>query len=461
MCSTRLPKSRLRNFRLAGVPLTTVTNADAEADPDGATAAWGGRLRLAAATGAPRPTTRLSTAAVAGSGECLDFSFSGTNACAGAVAFHPSMTVTGWSGGSAHRCGTGYGNSGCDEAAAAFEWHPRPFSAFAVGAFPWSGNPPETFWKGLFPDARRETRCLARYGAVAPWWRTYRCPTNAWGWTLDAGALPALLGGVLAVVRGPTFGGEDPEGVRQTLLIRNARRLQAPLTIVSQLPVAIIGSYNVDDPKPSLIHAPRITILPAESENALRSTAVWDSVPPAGGGPAWSLPLVAQSNVTIYAVLRTSACNRIGAVDFGGSFRAAPSVLGDWSRVSLRVVGAVEVEDETHVGRAPCARWWGPFDAMPASGTATVEPRMREILHDPRLLLLGWQPPGSWRRENIPTPYAAGAPSRTPARQAHAVGGYTLFREGLDVVRGGWPLPPAVPFPAAPPALPAAPPPLP
>jgi hypothetical protein len=78
--------------------------------------------------------------------------------------------------------------------------------------------------------------------------------------------------------------------------------------------------------------------------------------------------------VTLYAVLSTQTCNRVGSEDFGGSFRAAPSVLKDWSRVSLRIVAAVEVEDESAVGRALCSRWWAPYDAVPPSGTAAAEP---------------------------------------------------------------------------------------
>ncbi len=441
------------------VPLATLASGAAELDPDAATAPWGGRVRLAGAVGGRLPATRFATAAVAGSGDCLDFAPGGDAACGGAASYHPTLQVWGAGPSPTHRCGVGWGGAGCAPAAAALTWTPWPFAGgvdMAV-AHPDPADP-DRLWKGLFPDARREARCTATVAGTS--WRTFRCPGNAWGWTLDAGALPALPGGLLSVARSTRMPTEaNPDGAREVLLVRNAAEIAGPLTIHSQLPVVLVGSFNVVNPKPAMIHAPRITVLPAEAELALRTTSVWDSVAATGGGPPRALPLTAQSNVTIYAVLRLQTCRRIGAADYGGSWRAAPAVLGDWSRVGLRVVGAVEVGDRTSDGSA-CASWGAPVNGDPPSGTPTLEPRSRELLYDPRLLHPGFQPPGSWAAANIPTPSVAGAPSRTPARQAHAVGGTAVVRILSTRSAGPFRLPQAAAF-QAPQQLPTPAPPLP
>jgi hypothetical protein len=261
---------------------------------------------------------------------------------------------------------------------------------------------------------------------------------------------------VLSVARSTGFSSAaDPDGAREVLLVRNARRLAGPLTIHSQLPVVLVGSFNVEESRPALIIAPRITVLPNEADDQLRTSAVWDSVAPSGSTAARALPLTALSNVTIYAMLRTGACGRVGGVDFGGAWHAAPAVLGDWSRAGLRVVGSVEVADESALGPSHCARW-GAW----SSASGTVQPRSREVLFDPRLLHPAFQPPGSWTSLNVPSPSAAGAPSRTPARQAHAIGGTVALRQVAPTSGGPFTPPAPVAFPAeraipsAPPALP-------
>lgn len=442
------------------VALTSLAASVTEMNPDAALAPWGGRLRMVGGVGGRIPRTRFATPTVAGSGACLDFVAGGTSSCAGSSAYHPTLQVQGVRPTPSYRCGAGYGGADCSAALAALTWTPWPFSG-AVDpslAHPDPGDP-SRLWRGLYPDARRETRCTATVAGAS--WRTLRCPSNAWGWTLDAGALPALPGGVLSVARAAGMPPEaNPDGVREVLLIRNAREIAGPLTIESQLPVVLVGSFNVVRPKPAMIHAPRITVLPAEAELALRTTSVWDSVPPTGGSTPRAFPLVAQSNVSLFAVLRTGSCRQIGSEDFGGSWRAAPAVLGDWSRVGLRVVGAVEVEDRTSDGAAACRAWGAAANAVPPSGTPTVEPRSREVLYDPRLLHPAGQPPGSWTAANVPSPSADGAPSRTPARQAHATGGTTAFRLLSAVSRRPFRAPAAAAFPSAPP-LPSPPPPLP
>lgn len=445
-----------------GVPLASRSSGIAELDPDRATAPWAGRLRMAGAVGGRLPRTRFATATVAGSGDCLDFVPGGSSACGGAAAYQPTVQVQGTPGGPTYRCGAGYHGAGCAGAQSALTWTPWPFGEADESVAQPDPADLRRLWKGLYPDAQREVRCTATVAGVP--WRTFRCPSNAWGWTLDAGALPALPGGLLSVARSAGMPpGADPEGVREVLMVRNARELAGPLTIHSQLPVVVVGSFNVVDPKPAMIHAPRITVLPAEAELALRTTSVWDSVAATGGGAPRAYPIVAQSNVTIYAVLRLQTCRRIGGADYGGSWRAAPAVLGDWSRVGLRVVGAVEIEDRTADGSA-CVLGGPPLNTPPASGTPTLEPRSRELLYDLWLLDPRFQPPGSWTTANTPAPHAVGAPSRTPDRQAHAIGGATVLRVRVTGVSGAFGVPEAVSFPAfspLPSPLPSPPPPLP
>lgn len=135
-------------------------------------------------------------------------------------------------------------------------------------------------------------------------------------------------------------------------------------------------------------------------------------------------------------------------------------MVGDWSRAGLRIVGAVEVTDESSAGAAWCGRWGAALNAPQPSGTATLQPRSREVLFDARLLYPAFQPPGSWSAANVPSPSAAGAPSRTPARQAHAIGGTVALRLIAPTSGGPFTLPSPVPLPAAR-SLPSAAPPLP
>jgi hypothetical protein len=435
------------------IPLASVDAADAEMDPDAVTRRWEGRVRIPSALGARIPATRFATATVAGTGECLGFE--GASACGGAAAYHPSLQVRGAPAAPAHTCGAGYRGASCDAARAALTWTAWPFGAGVDGSAA-APDPaaPGQLWKGLYPDPRREDRCTATVAGSS--WRTFRCPSNAWGWTLDAGALPVLPGGVLSVARSTGFpAAADPRGAREVLLIRNGRRLAGPLTIHSQLPVVIVGSFNTESSRPALIIAPRITVLPNEAEDQLRTSAVWDSVAPTGSAAARALPLTALSNVSIFAVLRAGACGETRGTEYGGVWRGVPAVLGDWSRAGLRVVGAVEVADETARGPVHCSRW-----GAPGADPSTVQPRSREVLFDPRLLHPAFQPPGSWMPPNVPSPAAAGAPSRTPARQARAIGGTIALRLVAPTAGGPFVRPPPVDFPAER-AVPSPPPPLP
>jgi hypothetical protein len=122
-------------------------------------------------------------------------------------------------------------------------------------------------------------------------------------------------------------------------------------------------------------------------------------------------------------------------------------VLGDWSRAALRIVGAVEVRDET-VGAAGCAAFAGAMDAAPPSATPTLQPASRTLLFDERLLYPSFQPPGAWGHGNMAYSGAPAIPGRTYARQLRAIRGTVVVRRVHDDRRGFPPIPPAVPIPA-------------
>lgn len=132
-------------------------------------------------------------------------------------------------------------------------------------------------------------------------------------------------------------------------------------------------------------------------------------------------------------------------------------MLGDWSRAGLKVVGAVEGRDNDGGGMRSLRR---ALDAVPPSGTATLQPASRTLLFDERLLHPAFQPPGAWGYGNV----AYGGPSvilgRTYARQLRAIGGTVVGAARPRRPAGFPPIPSAVPLPGPEP-LPAAPLPLP
>jgi hypothetical protein len=320
-------------------------------------------------------------------------------------------------------------------------------------------------WKGHFPDFRREAACDASDLVGRPY-TTFRCPTNAYGFNLDLSLLPAIQGGMIAIRRQAAA----TPGAQEIVLLRNAGTLAGPLTLVSEVPVVIWGSFNVNNPKPAMISAPRITVMPAETEQHLGFAMGWDVVP-AEGEPlsqASVIPVQAQSNVTIYAVLRSGFCRSIGGAYFGGSFEGIPAAYGDWGRAALRVNGAVEGYDLTSAGAAACGAYWAPLNADPQPGNVPMNtPFQRSVLFNRRLLHPAGQPPGSWHWDNFdylnnPIP---GAPTRTRGRQIHAFGGTTVLRLIQDLrtippaARGsalrptGRTTPTPIPLPGLPPAL--------
>jgi hypothetical protein len=411
---------------------------------------------------------------IAGTGECRDLA----GECAGNSFFSPSVTIqrttSGTSTAYAVTCGAAYSyTSICNAAvASAISYRPWPFSSVPTAglAVP-DPAAPTRLWRGLFPDGRSHTRCTATVGSNT--FRTHRCPTNSYGYTLDLAALPALAGGVLFVRAASNTALAASAGATEVLLLRNGARLNGPLTVVSEIPVAIVGSLNTTPasawrgPPPLMIDAPHITVLPAEADEQLGLApgasgwaAVWDSVGHAGSATPSALPITALSNATIYGVLRARTCSSRDGRYFGGTWESTPAALGDWSRAALHVIGAIETQDQPAAPAAACAALGtpvpGPYGGPPADRTPAPGPISRSLVHDPRLLHPHFQIPGSWLSANIPPTGVPGAPSRTRARQAHAIGGTTLVRitqeTGQRTPRPAIPLPPAglMPLPPAP-----------
>ena len=418
---------------VGGAPaLSSLTRAAFEASPASMLAPWQGRVRIRPSIGGGLGPGRMQSSSVAGTGECLDFDA----ACFGRASFRPAITLRRVTTGSgteySHACGEAYHDGGaytCGTVARApaIRYLPWPFTAPPPAATA-ARDPANAghLWRGLFPDFRREAPCDASE-IVGRAYQTFRCPTNAYGFHLDLGLLPAVEGGMVAVRRQAAA----TPGAQEVVLLRNAGTLAGPLTLVSEVPVVIWGSFNVNDPKPAMISAPRITVMPAETEQQLAFAMGWDVVESDGDARKYVMPVQAQSNVTIYAVLRSGFCRSIGGAYFGGSFEGIPAAYGDWSRAALRVNGAVEGYDLTSRGAAACGAYWAPLNgAQPGGAIPTAPPFQRSVLFNRRLLHPAGQPPGSWHWDNFdhlnnPIP---GAPTRTRARQIHAFGGTTVLR---------------------------------
>jgi len=454
------------------LPIDTWSRAAAET---GATSLLGGtqgRVRIPAAWGGTYQDRRAQDAALAGTGECTDR----TLACGGNGTFAPGVvlqrTTTGPSTSAPITCGQayGYGNACHAMVSAAVRYHPWPWVA-ALPARVAVADPtaPTRLWRGLLFDPRRERRCTATIAGNA--FETHRCPSNTFGWALDLAALPPIAGGLLhvraAAVDPP---GRAAAGAQEALVIRRAEYLAGPLTIVSDLPVFIAGNLNTErhpawrGPPPLMIDAPRITILPTEADLQLGLEAgapgwasVWDLVPPAGASIPSAIPLVAATNVNLYAVLRTRVCGQVDGFYHGGTIDQAPATLGDWLGAEIRVIGAVELSQEQGLNAAQC-QWLGSGFGSTADDSPWEPPGTRSILYDPRLQHPAFAPPGSFLPANLPPTGVPGATHRNPARQARATGGYGLLR--ITQAMGRRSPRPAVQLPAAA-ALPAAPPPIP
>ena len=454
------------------LPLETWTRAAAETGSSAFLAATGGRVRIPSASGGTYQDRRLQDASFAGTGECADR----LAACAGNGYFAPSVTVQRTSVGPAATatvtCGRAYnfGPTCISGVSAALRYHPWPWIAPApAGVAIADPSDPSRLWRGLLFDPRREGRCTATVAGNV--YQTHRCPSNTFGWVLDLDALPAITGGLLHV-RSASIDppGRATAGAQEALVIRNGGRLNAPLAIVSDVPVFIIGSLNTErqatwrGPPPLMIDAPRITVLPAEADTQLGLGAgasgwasVWDQVAPMGSTVATSIPLVAATNTTLYAVLRTRVCARPGGIYQGGALDQGPNTLGDWLGVELRVVGAVEETEESGLTAAQC-QWLGNGYGTTVDGSPWRAPASRTLLYDPRLQHPAFTIPGSFLPANVPPGGVTGAARRDPIRQERANGGYGILR--LTQQTGRREPRAAVPFPATP-QLPPPPPPLP
>lgn len=412
-----------------------------------------GHIALINATGTRAVTTYQQTSTRAGFGECVD----GSAACSGAGAWAPALTIqrrVANAGTSVTvSCGAGLTGAECTAHQSSDSWsyYERPPA------------PTPGVWQGLFPDPRREDRCTwaSPRGAV----RTFRCPTNSYGHVIrvgvalgpdgpDAGTevdtlalgLPPIPGGLISIVGHESFGG-GPSDFSEVVLLRNAEQLTGPFHLVSNLPVVIEGSFNVNAPvQPAAITAPMITVLPEQSvvqagyallrdanwaigrDSAATErgwAGVWDSttglpstdpirldVP----GPVFPQRLTAYTPVVVNAVLRSTYEPTIGGIYRGGVAEQIPAVLGDWSSVSLTVNG-------TLYGR-PAAGTWSPLFrpfGTEFSGLTTIQPKGRFILQRNNNATAAGAPPGSFAGAL----YAAGSPtpSRPASRQSLSRGG--------------------------------------
>lgn len=445
------------------LPLASVSRETAEGALDGVLAPWGGRVRIPSAQGGAIGPGRLSSASVAGSGECDDVPAAGALTCGGTARYFPSVQLQRTTRGSGTEysavCGAAY-DAGCGDVLAAITYLPWPFSGpQPAGLAAPDPAAPGYPWRGLLPDLRRETRCTARVGGNS--FRTARCPTNLYGFRIDVSALPPVAGGLLSIRRAAgQASGANPSGAQEIVLLTNGRALAGPLTIHSEIPVYVAGSFNTsthpafNGPPPAKIHAPRVVVLPNETMAQLQTSAVWDSVPPAGSAEPVALPLRAESNVTLYAVIRSGYCRSTGSQYFGGVWEGVPAVLGEWSGAGLRIVGAVEARDITP-GPAQCAAYAAPLGLVPPSGTPSVQPASRTVLFDERLLHPAFQPPGGWGHRNLVYTGPAAVPGRTYERQLRAVGGTVVVRRVHDDRRAFPPIPAGVSVGAT--AMPTAP----
>lgn len=402
--------------------LPTITAGEMETNPGSVLAATGGRVRVGAGIGDAMVPSRFQTASVAGTGECSDR----LGACGGAGSFFPSVQLqratTGPSTDYDLRCGWAYGAETCAPVGTAIAYVPYPWTDHASpDSARIDPSDPNRLWQGLYPDYRRESRCTA----VLPTdtvYRTFRCITNAFGYVVDMAAMPAVSGGLLHV-QGWTSPPAGMNPYQEVLYLKNATTLPSPLTIVSEIPVVIEGSYNTASALPAMIDAPLITVLPAEADDQLATAAVWDST-------STTVPtaLAAYSPVRVRAVLRGDY-HVTGANYYGGTLEQIPAVLGDFSGVSLEVWGAVEGREVPLDASSGYASWHAPYGAEP-SEMATWQPAGRRIIHDPLLNDATRQPRGSWYWPNIPAAGAGG--SRTQVRQVKASGGFAIVRRLED-----------------------------
>jgi hypothetical protein len=398
--------------------LTSVGRTGLEGATSAVLARYGGRVSLGRVFGERAMPTRMQTAQVPGSGECRDFEL----ACGGAGAYLPSVelqrVVTGPEGPVVEvRCGEAYNGNPCDLVSQAVSYRHYPLAEPGEN-FTAAVLDPDNLtrhWAGLLPDYRRMGLCDAAMGNQS--FRTFRCPSGPYGFTLDVSALPGIPGGLLAVRRSSAPGADRQE----VLVLRAAQRFAAPLTILSEIPVYILGNLNVLDPVPVMIDAPLITVLPAETEAQLRQSRVWDVV-----GQGVPKILRAHSPVTIRAVLRSDYHVSTQGLYYGGLLEQIPAVLGDFSGVSLTVLGAVEGRQVPIGTPGSYSTIYFPYGQEP-SGMTTLQPASRRVVYDVNLRNLSFQPRGSWVSDNLPA--SREAPLRTRQTQQNAVGGFTVIRQ--------------------------------
>jgi hypothetical protein len=241
--------------------------------------------------------------------------------------------------------------------------------------------------------------------------------------------LPVVPGG-LVLVRGRE-GSTPPGDYSEALLIRNADFVAGPLTIISEIPVFLEGTFNVVSPVKAVhIQAPMITVLPNEAPTQMQWATVWDSTPALVdaqpirvdvAGFVAPLQVKAFTPVTVNAILRAPYASTVGmgGLYYGGTIQQIPAVLGDWSDVSLVINGAIRGTDVA----AAATKFTDVFQPYGAefSGLPTQQPKGRFLVYDAQRFGIGGAPPGSWSTATLPG--GSGGLTRPAARQALARGG--------------------------------------
>lgn len=395
--------------------LSNVSREQSEDDLEGVFEDWGGRIKVISAMGTRMLPTFAQAEGVMGSGECLDFD----EGCGGEVGYFPSVTIqrTEEVGGSfSVECAESVSSETCDAVGQALSYHPYPFDSSDADEARADPDDPSQLWHGLYFDPRRESRCDADVGGHE--WRTFRCPTNPYGFVLDMSEMPDIPGGLLSVRRAATAAQvNDPEELQEVLVIRNAVGIPGPLSLHSEIPVTLEGDYNRLTDHPALIDAPLISVLPNETADQLETATVWDSVP---DRPHRSLE--AQSTVTISAVLRSFYHPSPEPGEWGGSLQLIPSVIGDWSETRLKIRGAVEGRAQEVGTEGTYSAAYPPFGSEPTE-MAPEQPNARRLVWDPNLREGTRQPPGSWG--TVPVEGAGG--TRSHERQSNATGGWSVI----------------------------------
>lgn len=406
------------------IALASITREDVSRNVGGTIAQYRGRVKVGAGLGERMIGGAFQNAMVAGSGECPDFD----GACGGRGNYYPSITISKANPATTSTfnvvCGDAYKRKGDPAGCVA-----QTTAAVRYVAYPFSGVTPNgtaridpstgTYWQGLFPDPRRQDRCVATVDGNDV--NTYRCDTAPYGYVIDLAVLGRVEGGLLSIRKTDNGAATyNPSGYQEVVVLENADVLYGGLTVHSELPVYIAGSFNSYSPRPAMIDAPMVTVLPKNWDDQIKERAVWDST--ATVSPR---PMRAIGRTEVHSILRTRYSLSSGTNYFGGTVEAAPHVLGDWRNAEVLLSGAVEARPWEPAAPEAYHNVHKAYNAIPAT-VAPRQPKYRLVQFNKEFRSPDYQPPGSWSPENQPT--APGQAVRSEERQRNASGGLSVVR---------------------------------